>query len=294
MTDATQIVCTTADQPVAVPPREPDFYIAPENQAILARIARRSGDGQRLNVFISGPKGCGKTTLAREFAARHQRPFHEVHCGAFIDNEQWFGKDRLSEGRTWYRTSRFVQALETPGATVLLDEINRAHPEVLGAILGLLDWRRALWNDDLGYEVRVAPGVVLFATINDGDDYFGTNPMDAALRDRFTRTIELDYPEPAAEAGILVARGLDEKRAGDLVTFANRLRNAVNPVPISTRQLLVTSEELLDGVPLREAVTLTIANALSDPAQRKLTYEAVQLIDPVPYVVSASGRTSDG
>ena len=276
--------CTFTGDPVTVPPGEPDFWISTDNMDILARIAARSKGGQQLNIFVCGPKGCGKTTLAREYAARFERPFYEVHCGAFIDTEQWFGKDRLSEGQTWYRKSRFIQAVETPRTVVLLDEINRAHPEVLGAILGLLDWRRSLWNDDLGYDVKVAPGVVFFATINDGDDYFGTNPLDAALRDRFSRTLVLDYPAPPKEALILQNHGLDEERAVQLALFAHRLRNAIHPVPISTRQLIVTAEELLDEVPLRQAVNVTVINALDDLASQKLTLEALQWIEDNPYV----------
>ncbi|MCF8069233.1 MAG: AAA family ATPase [Desulfobacterales bacterium] len=269
---------------IPIPPGEPDFWIAQENLERLNRIATRSEKGEQVNVLISGSKGCGKTTMAREFAARFQRPFHEVHCGAFIDNEQWFGKDRLDDGVTWYRKSRFVQAIETPGAVVLLDEINRAHPEILSAILGLLDWRHSIWNDDLGYEIRVAGGVVFFATINEGDDYYGVNVMDAALRDRFSRTIMLDYMPCKAEAGILHKHGLAEDMALKLAVYANTMRKSVNPVPISTRQLLVTTEEMLDGATLRKAAETSIINALSDMTSKKMALEALQWLEDNPYV----------
>lgn len=267
---------------ITIPPAEPDFWISERHSGQLERIFRRTERGEQINIFISGPKGCGKTTLAREYAARYERPFYEVHCGTFIDAEQWFGKDRLSGGETRYRKSRFIHALETPGAVILLDEINRAHPEVLGAVMGLLDWRRSLWNDDLGYTVRVAPGVVFFATINEGDDYYGTNPMDAALIDRFSRTILLDYPPEEAEAAILVKNGLDAEHGRRLARFAVLLRGADRPVPVSTRQLLTTADELFDDVPLREAAEVSLINGLSDPADRKTALEALQLIEDNP------------
>lgn len=275
------------EEAITVPPAEPNFWVSEAHLGQLERIYRRTEKGEQINVFISGPKGCGKTTLAREYASRYRRPFYEVHSGTFIDAEQWFGKDRLFDGETWYRKSRFIHALESPNTVVLLDEINRAHPEVLGAIMGLLDWRRSLWNDDLGYQVKVAPGVVFFATINEGDDYYGTNPMDAALIDRFSRTILLDYPPEAAEASILEKNGLDPARAKRLARFAVLLRKADRPVPVSTRQLLTTADELADGVPLREAAEVSLINGLSDGTDRKTALEALQLIDDEPYTGGA-------
>ena len=267
-----------------VPPDEPGFWVSPSNLERLGRVAQRSQAGECVNAIIRGPKGCGKTTLARVFAARWARPFYEVHCGAFVDVEQWFGKDRLTAGETWYRKARFIYAVETPFCVVLLDEINRTHPEVLNAILGLLDWRRSMWSDDLTYEVRVAPGVVFFATINEGEEFYGVNPLDAALRDRFPRTIRLDYPPRNAEAAILREHGLAPATADRLTEFAHTLRKSTRPVPISTRQLLVAAEEVLGGATLREAVETAIIFGIDDPAHEKAALQALQWVEDEPFV----------
>jgi nitric oxide reductase NorQ protein len=268
---------------LSVPPAEAIFWISRDNFDRLHRIAQRSERGEIINVLVRGPKGCGKTTLAREFAARFGRPFHEIHCGALSDVESWFGKDRLNGGETWYRKARFIHAVETEKAVTLLDEVNRAHPEVLNAILGLLDWRRSMWSDDLGYQVSVSPGVVFFATINEGDDYYGINPLDAAVRDRFPRVVKLDYPPKRDEAKIL-ERLLDKDTALKLAAFAHTLRNATTPLPISTRQLLATAEEMKDGAPLRDAVETAIINGITETSLEKEAYLALQLAEENPFV----------
>jgi nitric oxide reductase NorQ protein len=265
-----------------VPREEEGFWIAARNQERLGRIALRSERGEQVNVLVRGPKGCGKTTLARVFAARWSRPFYEVHCGSFVDAEQWFGKDRLNGGETWYRKARFIHAVETPGCVVLLDEINRAHPEVLNAILGLLDWRRSMWSDDLTYEVSVAPGVIFFATINEGEDFYGVNPLDAAVRDRFPRTVRLDYPPRRQEAGILHAHGLSLRLSEKLTDFAHTLRKAGRPVPVSTRQLLVAAEEICEGASLREAVETSVIFGIDDVSLEKVALQALQWIEEAP------------
>lgn len=263
--------------PLDVPPREPNFYIDRPVLEMLNRVYARTQNGQIINILIRGPKGSGKTTLAREFAAMHSRPFYILNCEALTEPEQLFGKDRLTKGETWYRMARFILAIETPNAVVALDEANRPHPQVMDSFFGLLDWRRSMWVDDLCREVRVAPGVVFFATVNEGVEYL-VNPLDAALRERFGRAIELNIPPKHETSEIVHKRtGLDKAVCDRLADFAFKVNlNTKLEYFVSIRQLLVTAEELVDGASLREAITVAVANHVPDNMVKAGVYQALQ------------------
>lgn len=187
------------------------------------------------------------------------------------------------EKGTFYEQARYVDALETPRCVIINDEPNRCHPEVLNTNFPLWDWRRAAWVPDLHRMVRVAPGVVFFAAMNEGAEYIGTNPMDKAIRQRFTRTIRLTWPPMRIEARILVKRtGCDKETAEKLAKFARDVRRnpKVGCVP-STRQLLVAAQDVAEGAPIQDAVMYSIINDLDESADRKALLQHLQVIGNV-------------
>lgn len=280
---------------IFIPQPQPDFWVSEAVGRELYIIGKLSSRGENVNVMVVGPAGAGKTSLGWEFASAHKRPCFEVHCGMFMEPGEWWGKDRLSrEQGTYYEQAKYVDAVETPSCVVILDEPNRCHPEVMNAQFGLWDWRRAAWVPDLKRIVRVAPGVVFFGAMNEGAEYFGTNPMDKALRERFTRTIRLGWPPMKVEAKILQRRtGVDQETAEKLALFARDVRR--NPkvgVSISTRQLLVAAQDVGEGVPLMEAVKYSILNALDESADRKALLQHLQIIGKVDEAF-VEGKESD-
>lgn len=128
--------------------------------------------------------------------------------------------------------------------------------------------------------VKVAPGVVFFACMNEGGEYIGVNPMDKAIRERFTRTIRLDFPPVKAETEILVKRtGVEREVAEKLATFARDVRR--NPklgCAPSTRQLLVACEDVAEGSPLPQAVMFCIVNDLDETVDRQALLQHLQII----------------
>ncbi len=241
-----------------VPAPEEHFYLKAEMRENLERISRLS-ETHPVNVLVAGKQGCGKSTLVRQFAARNNRPLATFQVGILSEPGQLFGEHRLRDGQTYFQPFLFPQAIQTPGCVVHLEEINRPeHPKALNMLFSVLSEDRSVWTDELGY-IEVAPGVIFFATLNEGDEFIGTEMLDAALRDRFFVTI-LDYLPMDVETKVLFEKtGIDEGDALTIVNLANRLRtNTQEPIIISTRHTLMIAEMVAVGASVKEAVVSSL------------------------------------
>lgn len=241
------------DGTMAVPEPEEHFFLRDEVIANLERIDLLSRR-HPVNVLVAGKQGCGKSTLVRQFAARNRRPLATFQIGILSEPGQLFGEHRLRDGQTFYQEFLFPQALRTPGCVIHLEEINRPeHPKALNMLLSVLAEDRSAWLDELGH-VHVAEGVVFFATLNEGDEFIGTEMLDAALRDRFYVTM-LDYLPAGVETEVLHLKGgVSEADALTIVNVANRLRvNRNEPMVVSTRHTLMIAEMVCVGATVKEA-----------------------------------------
>ena len=269
---------------IFIPDKQPDYWVSERVARELYVVGKLSDRGEAVNIKVLGPAGVGKTTLGWEFAATYRRPCFEVHWGMYQEPGEVWGKDRLSmESGTYYEQAAYVDALETPYCVIILDEPNRCHPEVLNTNFALWDWRRAAWVPDLRRMLRVAPGVVFLACMNEGSEYIGVNPMDKAIRERFTRTIRLTWPPMRVEASILRKRtGCDKDVAERLAKFARDVRRnpKVGCAP-STRQLLVAAQDVVEGLAIQEAVLTCIINDLDESADRQALLQHLQIIGSV-------------
>lgn len=201
------------------------------------------------NVALWGPTGAGKTTYAIQFAAQHDRPLYILNFGEVTEAEQLLGHWEARDGSTIWVDSDLVHAIQTPFAVILLDELNRgATAKVTNAAFEMLDDRRSLGG------FAVAPGVIFFATLNEGVEYTGTDELDAAINDRFSEGVFISYSPK--EKDILIARyGADPATAERAVALANNLRGVY---PLSLRVLGAAIEEIKFGASLTEALLFTI------------------------------------
>ncbi|MFQ5485021.1 MAG: AAA family ATPase [Desulfobacterales bacterium] len=241
-----------------VPRPDQYFFILDEDKKNLERFHRMS-ENHPVNILTTGNQGCGKSSLVRQFAYIHNRPMATFQIGLLLESGQLFGQTRLKEGETYYQEFLFPKAIQTPGCIVHLEELNRTEsPHALNELFSVLSEDRSIWIDELGL-VQVAPGVMFFATMNEGDEFAGTEMLDAALRDRFYR-IHLKYLPHDIEKEVVVRKtGLDEPRADQMLTVINRIRNNEQMgISVSIRHSLMAAELVALGASLREALIYSL------------------------------------
>ena len=237
----------------AIPKAEENFYLPLEIIENLDRIELLS-KRHPVNVLVAGKQGCGKSTMVKQFAARNNRPLATFQIGILSEPGQLFGEHRLKDGETFYQQFLFPQALQTPGCVIHLEEINRPeHPKALNMLFSVLAEDRQVWLDELG-SIKVADGVVFLATLNEGEEFIGTEMLDAALRDRFYVTL-LDYLPMDVETDVIYLKtGIDKSDALTIVNIANQLRgNTQEPIVVSTRHTLMIGEMVAVGASIRDA-----------------------------------------
>ncbi len=249
----------TADaKQLRIPPLDPNYFILDEDRANLERFHKMS-QRHPVNILTTGTQGCGKSTLVRQFAHIYQRPMATFQVGLLLESGQLFGQQRLKGGETYYQEFLFPKAIQTPGCVVHLEEINRSEtPHALNELFSVLSEDRSIWIDELGF-VEVAPQVMFFATMNEGDEFTGTEALDAALKDRFYR-IHLEYLPHDVEKEVLVRKtGLDPSQTDEVLRIVNGIRNNEQlGIGVSIRHSLMIAELIALGASLREALVYSL------------------------------------
>ena len=209
--------------------------------AILAAVSFDS-------VFLAGPAGAGKTTIAEQCAEALETPFFftgavgsEYKLTGFVD----------AQGRT-VRTA-FREAFEH-GGLFLFDEIDASDPAAL------LAFNAALSNGKFDFpdgSVNRHPQFRCIASANTwgggaSREYVGRNQLDAATLDRFSR-IAMDYDAA-------VAYYVQELRAA---ARRHSIRHVISP-----RATYRTCKALRAEIPLCDALNLSLEGMDADSRAR--------------------------
>jgi MoxR-like ATPase len=222
------------------------------------------------NIMMTGMSGCGKTIAAKALVTALDRPTYVFNMGATQDpRATLIGNVHFNNDKgTYMAESLFVEAIQTPDAVILLDEISRAHPDAWNILMPVLDYgQRYLRLDEKEDQatINVASGVTFVATANIGNEYTATRTIDKALLDRFT-VIEMDVLNKDEEFDLLkymfplVNRDLLD--AVSSIAHLTRVEShAENPridSGISTRTSVELAGLLFDGFELADAANITI------------------------------------
>ena len=231
------------------------------NVPALAQLAAQ--DVARLNAWIYGAAGTGKTEGARQYAARLGRPFVRIAIERTTEPSELIGQEMPAKGggMKWH-DGKLTRAFRVPFCVILIDEPTLLRSGTLAVLQTALDMRELYLPT--GETVRAADGVFIIAADNTagcGDDsgrYVDTAPVNAAFLDRFALKTPFDFLPAGQEATMLSARaGVHREAAKLMVDYAALTRRDADAgkltMGVTTRRLLAWARCVRAGVASVEA-----------------------------------------
>jgi MoxR-like ATPase len=267
-------------------PRPEAAYVV--NPDTFAEVVTALEHGEA--CWLAGAAGTGKGTLAREYAARTNRPFVRIGFTRSTEIVDLVGQSEPVPGETHgaqmvWRDRVFTQSIRRPGTVILLDELMIAPPGTAAFFQTVLDDKRLTLPT--GEVVPFAQGVVVIVADNSagyGDEtgvYAGVQVANAALVDRCARLIVVDYLPPALEALALNKHTNAPLAACErLAAFARVVRTAAKAAggearPFSVRRLVAFMNAVYrDKIDALPAWRITALSRLPE-ADRELLTQAI-------------------
>ena len=156
--------------------------------------------------FVTGLSGCGKTLMIEQACAYEKRECIRVNITIETDEDDLIGGFRLIDGQTVWQNGPVVIAMQR-GAVLLLDEVDLGSNKLM-CLQPVLEGK-AIFLKKINKTIHPAEGFQIFATANtkgkgsDDGRFIGTNVLNEAFLERFSITMEQDYPAAKTEEKIL-------------------------------------------------------------------------------------------
>ncbi len=267
-----------------------EFWIHPEMlQMILADIQHGH------HLLFRGPKGTGKTTLAKMLAQSFKVPYLKVDSAGISKPKDLFGSDSATDGTLRWIPSDLTLFLDEhrsrttwPKGIILLDEFNRMGHS-MSPFHPIFDHTAsfAFTTTQGTVTVKDLRGFIWIMAINPSDGgHIGTSDLDEALEDR-TEIYDFDYPEKPWEIAWLIRQtSITQAEAEQIVNIAAEVRGFATSQHMakggpSPRRTLHTARMVRCGIPLQMAMKYKIINryagSLTEPmSDRALVTERLR------------------
>jgi nitric oxide reductase NorQ protein len=260
---------------------------------IRTEIEMRGEIGKLPRFRMTGPTGCGKTTLGEAMAVEMDAPCFTVECHDGLRPNNLLGMPTYVGDETWFVDGPVTKALLASQAAndpttdfdevfLIFDEVNRTTARTLGVVMSALDHRGEVTLNARGGEtVSGDPmNLVVISTMNEGDGYI-TNPIDRAQKRRFGNTYPVDYigmNDTTKEVDLIADQTpVRVSVARKMVNAANEIREKAQTddspiemgVPTSemldwARSAWAYRERPCDGGPVMKAARRTLLNTFYD------------------------------
>lgn len=240
------------------------FFCNTKNEVEIFESCYRN----QLPLLIKGPTGCGKSHLVEYMAQKLNVPLIKVACNEDTSSADLLGRFLIKGAETIWQDGPVTRAVRK-GAILYLDEIAEARQDVVVALHPLTDHRRELYLDRINEMVSAPKSFMCVASFNPGYQ-LSFKELKPSTRQRFVNLV-MDYLDLEREAHVLVrVTGVSEDLAHKLVKLAEKIRKAAefNLKETASTRLLVNAAVLIkDGLNVRRACHVSIAEVLSDDAE---------------------------
>ena len=229
----------------------------------------------KAHTNLVGPPGCGKSTIKDIILAQINPDYHKIQCHKGLDVEELFGGP-VADGNSFRSQLGTVALCARDGIPLGMEEVDSLDSNRVFPLFPLLGPDK--WIDvQLGAEtirVNKHPDFFVIATSNtngtgDYDGQFsGTEIMNAALADRFSYTISVDYLKPSQELKVLSLKtGISDKIGQELIEVAHMTREKAAAqeciAPLSTRRLIAWASAIVAAQTLGKKLSIMQAGKIA-------------------------------
>ena len=157
-------------------------------------------------TYITGLSGNGKTMMIEQICAQEKREMVRVNITIETDEDDLIGGFRLVNGETVWQDGPVITAMSR-GAILLLDEVDLGSNKLM-CLQPVLEGK-SVYLKKTNRVVQPTTGFNVIATANtkgkgsDDGRFIGTNVMNEAFLERFSITMEQEYPASKIETKIL-------------------------------------------------------------------------------------------